>query len=61
MRRRETASKPGMKSCLGMLLLLLAFVLVVGGAAVIWYLSYSAEFSRKDKLPPRVAPASGIR
>jgi flagellar basal body-associated protein FliL len=53
MRRREIASKPDMKSCLGMLLILSAFVLVVGGGAAIWYLSDSVEFSRKDaKAPP---------
>jgi hypothetical protein len=51
-----------MKSCLGMLLILSTFVLVVGGGAAIWYLSYSAEFSRKDAvLPPKAAPASRIR
>jgi flagellar basal body-associated protein FliL len=62
MRRREIASKPHMKSCLGMLLILSTFVLVVGGGAAIWYLSYSAEFSRKDAvLPPKAAPASRIR
>jgi len=52
MRRVETASKPGMKSCLGMLLILLALMLVVGGAAAIWHLSESAEFSRKGGAPP---------
>lgn len=51
-----------MKSCLGMLLILLAFVLVVGGGAAIWYLSDSAEFSRKDKqAPPKAIPAPKVR
>ena len=51
-----------MKSCFGMLLILLVFVLVVGGSAAIWYLGESVEFSRKDKqAPPRAAPVSGIR
>jgi flagellar basal body-associated protein FliL len=48
-----------MKSCLGMLLVLLVFFLVVGGAGAIWYMSYSAEFSRKDQPPPRAAPVPG--
>ncbi len=62
MRRYEIASKPDMKSCLGMLLILSALVLVVGGGAAIWYLSDTAEFSRKDKqVPPRAAPVPGIR
>ena len=51
-----------MKSCLGMLLILLAFVLVVGGGAAIWYLSDSVEFTRKDKqAPPKAAPAARVR
>lgn len=36
-----------MKSCLGMLIALLVLVVVIGGLAGIWYLSSSAEFSRK--------------
>jgi hypothetical protein len=31
-----------------MLLVLLVFVLVVGGGGVIWHLSSSVEFSRSD-------------
>lgn len=51
-----------MKSCLGILLVLLALFLVVGGGAAIWYLSYSAEFSRKGAAtPPKAAPVPGIR
>jgi hypothetical protein len=63
MRRREIVTKPRMKSCLGMLLILSAFVLVVGGGAAIWYLSDTAEFSRKDgkQIPPKAAPAPRIR
>jgi len=62
MRRDEIASNPDMKSCLGMLLILSAFVLVVGGGAAIWYLSDTAEFSRKDKLaPPKAVPANKVR
>jgi hypothetical protein len=36
-----------MKSCLGLLLTLLVFVVVVGGGALIWHLSDTAEFTRK--------------
>lgn len=43
-----------MKSCLGILIVFITFVAVVGGAGLIWYLSSTAEFSRKD------APASEI-
>lgn len=51
-----------MKSCLGMLLILLAIIILVGGGAAIWHLSESAEFSRKDKqAPPRAAPAAKVR
>ncbi|MEO7098190.1 MAG: hypothetical protein ABI162_02430 [Luteolibacter sp.] len=35
-----------MKSCLGLLFALLIFVAVIGGGALIWYLSTTAEFSR---------------
>lgn len=31
-----------------MLLVLIVFVLVVGGGGLIWHLSSSVEFSRKD-------------
>jgi len=37
-----------MKSCLGILLVFFTFVTVIGGGALIWYLSNTAEFSRKD-------------
>jgi len=37
-----------MKSCLGILLVFFTFVSVIGGGALIWYLSKTAEFSRKD-------------
>ncbi len=45
-----------MKSCLGLLFVILVFTVVVGGGALIWYLSNSAEFSRKDA-PPKAIPA----
>lgn len=37
-----------MKSCLGILLVFFAFAAVIGGGGLIWYLSETAEFSRKD-------------
>lgn len=45
-----------MKSCLGLLFTLLVFTVVVGGGAMIWYLSNTAEFSRQDT-PPKAIPA----
>jgi hypothetical protein len=36
-----------MKSCLGILIVFFTFVVVVGGGALIWYLSNTSEFSRK--------------
>jgi len=46
-----------MKSFLGMILTLLVFVAVVGGGALIWYLSQTAEFSRTDSKPAASSPA----
>ncbi len=40
-----------MKSCLGILLVFFTFVTVIGGGALIWYLSNTAEFSKKDASP----------
>ena len=40
-----------MKSCLGLLFTLLVFTVVIGGGALIWYLSLSAEFSRTGAPP----------
>lgn len=37
-----------MKSCLGMLFALLVLIAVLGTATGIWYLSETAEFSRKE-------------
>ncbi len=54
-----------MKSCLGLLVTLLVFTIVIGGGALIWYLSYSAEFSRAGKapaaasaMPPKATPVN---
>jgi len=47
---------PRMKSCLGIIIAVLIFVAVIGGGALIWYLSDSTEFSRKPapaSAPPR--------
>lgn len=45
-----------MKSCLGLLLTLTVFTLVVGGGALIWYLSHTAEITRKDAPAATTAP-----
>jgi flagellar basal body-associated protein FliL len=57
-----------MKSCLGLLIILLVFTLVVGGGALIWHLSSTAEFSRKtgtaatsSATPPKAIPVSPPR
>jgi flagellar basal body-associated protein FliL len=40
-----------MKSCLGLLIVLFVFTIVVGGGALVWYLSDTAEFARNDAAP----------
>jgi Tfp pilus assembly protein PilW len=47
-----------MKSCLGLLLSLLILVAVLAVGAGIWYLSTSAEFSRKDGQSSQQSPVS---
>ncbi|MEI7928402.1 MAG: hypothetical protein WCH40_07615 [Verrucomicrobiales bacterium] len=47
-----------MKSCLGLLLVLLVVVAVLGAGGLIWYLSSTAEFSRKDAASARLPAAS---
>lgn len=37
-----------MKSCLGLLLALIILLAVIGTGAAIWYLSDTAEFTRKE-------------
>ncbi|MEK7951913.1 hypothetical protein [Luteolibacter soli] len=44
-----------MKSCFGMLLTMIVLFAVIASSATIWYLSNTAEFSRKDA--PAAAPA----
>jgi hypothetical protein len=40
-----------MKSCLAILLAFFSFIAVIGGGALIWYLSSTAEFSRSGAAP----------
>jgi len=52
-----------MKSCLGILIVFTTLIAVLGGGALIWYLSSTAEFSRKATtettvIPPK-APVAG--
>ena len=61
----ETGNTTSMKSCLGMLILFLFLTIVVGGGALIWYLSYTAGFSRTGTMlppaetrPPQAHPVS---
>jgi hypothetical protein len=42
-----------MKSCLGILIVFTVLVAVVGGGALVWYLSNTAEFARTPG-PPSV-------
>jgi flagellar basal body-associated protein FliL len=44
-----------MKSCFGMLLTLIVLLAVIISGATIWYLSSSAEFTRKDAPAPAAA------
>ena len=44
-----------MKSGLGMLISLLASIIVIVGAALIWYVSTTATFSRTDQQPAPTA------
>jgi hypothetical protein len=46
-----------MKSCLGLILSMTAFVVVIGGGFLIWYLSQTADFSRTDPAAGAAAPA----
>ncbi len=43
-----------MKSCLGLLFTVLVFAVVIGGGALIWYLSQTTEFSLKDSTSGQV-------
>lgn len=48
-----------MKSCLGLLISMLILIAVLAAGAGIWYLSKSAEFSRKDQPGRQQSPVSG--
>ena len=50
-----------MKSCLGLFLALTAFVVVIGGGALIWYLSHTAEFSRPGPAEEATTPVTPER
>lgn len=45
-----------MKSCLGLLLALTFFVAVIGGGALLYYLSTTSEFSRTGPAAPQDKP-----
>jgi len=47
-RSRPCYETPVMKSCLGLLLAMLILIAVIATGAGLWYLSSTAEFSRKD-------------
>lgn len=47
-----------MKSCLGLMFVIGIFILVIGGGALIWYLSDTAEFSKNPANPPVAIPVS---
>lgn len=52
-----------MKSCLGLLIALFVFVAVIGGGALIWYLSDTATFTRTTApggVPVKNAPPVAI-
>jgi hypothetical protein len=45
-----------MKSCLGLIFVILILIAVVGGGALLIYLSSTSEFSRTDR-PATTSPA----
>lgn len=47
-----------MKSCLGSLLLLFALIALLATGGLIWYLSSTVKFSRKDQAPPAAETAT---
>jgi hypothetical protein len=46
-----------MKSCLGLLFTLIVLIAVIGGGALLWYLSDTTEFSRKPVSAAEAEPA----
>ena len=45
-----------MKSCLGTLIVFTVLVAIVGGGALVWYLSNTAEFARVSAPPAAEIP-----
>lgn len=39
-----------LNGCFSMLLLLIAFIAIMGGGAVLWYLSDTAEFAKTESV-----------
>lgn len=59
---RPAFTLPCVKSCLSLLFVLLVLTVVVGTGGLLFYLSYTTEFSRKDKAPQATtAPATPPR
>lgn len=50
-----------MKSCLGILLAFSLFITVIGGGALLWYLSSTVEYSRRDKVPTHAVPKAAVK
>jgi len=44
-----------MKSCLSLLFVMVIFIAIVGGAALLWHLSNTTEFSRASQAPTNAA------
>ncbi|MEX1115269.1 MAG: hypothetical protein WEB53_08460 [Akkermansiaceae bacterium] len=49
-----------MKSCLGLLIAFTFFVAVIGGGALLYYLSTTSEFSRTGQAAPQDKPPVAI-
>jgi hypothetical protein len=49
-----------MKSCLGILLIFFTLIAILGGGALIWYLSTTAEFTRRAQPTATNPPAKAI-
>ena len=50
-----------MKSCLGILIVFTTLIAVLGGGALIWYLSSTSEFSRKGAVAaPAIPPKAPV-
>lgn len=49
-----------MKSCLGILLIFFTLIAVLGGGALIWYLSSTAEFTRRTQPAATNPPQKSI-